>query len=121
MKPEQYCLDMAAPAGSSLYYATLYSPAREKRKLHAIFAFQQELLNTVFECEDAGVARLKLQWWGEEIMRLFASESRHPVTRELEKLLPELQLQQNELLSLISAIEYEINPAAAESIQALIE
>ena len=120
MKPEQYCLEKAAPAGSSLYYCTLFYQSQQKRKLHAIFALLQELLDTISECQDAGIARIKLQWWCEEITRLFTSEARHPVSLELQQLMPELQLDKSHLLYLVNAIEDEISPGPQDSIQSMI-
>jgi 15-cis-phytoene synthase len=121
VNPEQYCLDKAAPAGSNLYYCSLFYKSPQKRKLHAIFALQQELLDTISECQDAGLARIKLQWWCEEITRLFASEAQHPVSLELQQLLPEFQLDQGQLLYLVNAIEHQISPTPSDSIQSLID
>ena len=121
MTPEQYCLDKAAPAGSNFYYCSLFHQPKQKRVLYAMFSFQQELIETVSECQDTGVARIKLQWWREECIRLFNSEARHPVTKELQSLMPDLQLQLDSLLTLINVIENEVNPVAAESLHSLTE
>ena len=83
MTPEEYCRNKAAPAGSNLYYSTLYHDARTRRILHALFAFHYELNEVVYESSDPGAARVTLYWWLEEIGRLFSGEARHPVTREL--------------------------------------
>jgi 15-cis-phytoene synthase len=121
MTPEQYCLDKAAPAGSNFYYCSLFHHPKQKRILYALFSFQQELIDTVSECQDTGVARIKLQWWREECIRLFSAEARHPVTKELQHLLPDLQLQQGSLLTLINVIEHEVSPAPSESLLALTQ
>ena len=121
MTPEQYCLDKAAPAGSNFYYCSLFHKPKQKRLLRALFSFQQELINTVSECQDAGVARIKLQWWREECIRLFSAEARHPVTKELQSLMPDLQLQQNSLLTLINVSETEVSPAPNESLHTLTQ
>jgi len=121
MKPEVYCQQKAAPAGSSLYYSTLFHNPRQKRNLHAVFALQQELVDTISEYQDAGVARIKLQWWRDEIDRLFASQPRHPITRVLQELLPDLKLDQDNLRNLVYAIESEINLPQSDSLEQLIE
>lgn len=121
MTPEHYCQEKAAPVGSNFYYAALFHSAPQKRSLHALFALQQELIDTVIECQDAGVARIKLQWWSEEIRRLFANEARHPVSKALQALQPELKLEQSSLLSMIMTNADAINPAQAESLEQLIE
>ncbi len=121
MKPEHYCRQKASPAGSSLYYSTLFHNPQQKRRLHALFALQQELTDTVAECQDAGVARIKLQWWREEIHRLFAAKARHPVSKALLSHLPELHLEQVDLLNLVETMENEINPIQKESMAQLIQ
>ena len=86
MTPEEYCRNKAAPAGSNLYYSTLYHDAQTRRILHALFALHYELNEVVYESSDAGATRVTLYWWIEEIGRLFSREARHPVTRELSQL-----------------------------------
>jgi len=121
MDPEIYCREKAAPAGSNLYYATLFHTPEQRRNLHALFALQQELTDTVAECQDPGVARIKLQWWSEEIARLYTNEARHPLTREMQALIPELNLQQSALLDLVSIMSEKISPAQPDSLQQMIE
>ena len=103
MTPEEYCRNKAAPAGSNLYYATLYHDAQTRRILHALFAFHHELNEVVCESSDPGAARVTLYWWFEEIGRLFAGSARHPVTRELSLLDNAGFLSQQELMGSIAA------------------
>jgi len=103
MTPEEYCRNKAAPAGSNLYYSTLYHDARTRRILHALFAFQHELNEVVYESSDTGAARVTLYWWFEEIGRLFSGEARHPVTRELSQIGNGDYLSQQELMGCIAA------------------
>ncbi len=120
MEPETYCQEKAAPAGSNLYYATLFHTPQQRRNLHALFALQQELSDTVAECQDPDVASIKLQWWAEEISRLYAGQARHPVCLEMQALLPELNLEQSTLLRLVSILVEEIRPAQQDSLQLMI-
>ena len=80
---ERYCLDKAAPRGSSLHYGLLFLAPEKRLALTAFHALCRELDDIIDECRDAQVARLKLAWWGEEIERLFTGAPRHPVTRTL--------------------------------------
>ena len=102
MKPEEYCRNKAAPAGSNLYYSTLYHDTQTRRTLHALFAFEHELNEVVCESSDPGAARVTLYWWFEEIGRLFSGEARHPVTRELSQLDNADYLSQQELMGCIA-------------------
>ena len=103
MTPEQYCRNKAAPAGSNLYYSTLYHDTRTRRMLHALFAFHHELNETVFESSDPGAARVTLHWWFEEIGRLFSGAPRHPVTQELSRFENAGFLSQQELMGSVAA------------------
>lgn len=82
----EYCRQIAAPEGSSLYYSTLFHPAQERRALHALFALLAEVDSAVRDASDPLVGRLKLQWWSEEIGRLSAGAARHPISTELMRL-----------------------------------
>ena len=80
MDPDRYCLDEAAPPGSSLYYATLFAGARERAALVAIHALRHTLLGIVDTIADSNVRAHKLNWWSDEIMEARAGHARHPVS-----------------------------------------
>ena len=103
MTPEEYCRNKAAPAGSNLYYSTLYHDAQSRWKLHALFAFHHELNEVIYGSSDPGAARVTLHWWFEEVGRLFSGEARHPVSRELSQLDNADYLSQQELMGCIAA------------------
>ena len=103
MTPEEYCRNKAAPAGSNLYYSTLYHDAQTRHILHALFAFHHELNEVIYGSSDPGAARVTLHWWFEEVGRLFSGEARHPVSRELSQLDNADYLSQQELLGCIAA------------------
>ena len=79
MDPDRYCLDEAAPPGSSLYYATLFTGARERDALVAVHAFRRTLLGIVETIADPIVRAHKLNWWSDEIMEARDGRARHPV------------------------------------------
>ena len=111
MTPEEYCRNKAAPAGSNLYYSTLYQDPQEKRKLHALFAFYHEISEVLCESSDPGAARVTLYWWLEEIGRLFSGEARHPITRELSQLDSDNYLSQAELAACVAAMAQFLDTA----------
>ena len=84
MNSEEYCRDRAAPPGSSLYYATLYHPPQERRRLHALFALCREVEETAHESRDPGLVRLKLEWWRNELAQIRSGPRQHPVSAELQ-------------------------------------
>ena len=121
MTPADYCQEKAAADGSNLYYACLFYPPLKRRIILALFALQQELIDTVLDCQDPGVARIKLQWWGEELARLDAKQARHPVSKELQSLASEFDLDMPGLLEVLRASADEISPLPAKSLSELVE
>jgi phytoene synthase len=73
----------ATPLGSSAYYSVRLSPAALHDSLALLLAVHKTLGDIAVEVSDPGVARLKLQWWREELQRSFAGNPQHPLTREL--------------------------------------
>lgn len=107
--PLQYCQDKAAGSGSSFYYSFLFLPEAQRRAITALYAFCREVDDVVDECREPSVARTKLQWWREEIGRLFLGEPRHPVTRALQASLEEFDLPQEQFLEIIDGMEMDLD------------
>lgn len=84
MNPQRYCEQKAAAAGSSFYYAFRFLPPEQRDAVIALYAFCREVDDVVDECSDPGVARLKLDWWRQEIERVFAGNAQHPVGQALQ-------------------------------------
>ena len=79
MDPDRYCLDEAAPPGSSLHYATLFLRPRERASCVAVHALRHTLLGILDTIADPNVRAHKLNWWSSEIMEARDGRARHPV------------------------------------------
>ena len=79
MDPDRYCLDEAAPPGSSLHYATLFLDPRERAAFVAVHALRHTLLGILDAIADPDVRAHKLNWWSSEIMEARDGRARHPV------------------------------------------
>ena len=121
MDSVNYCQQLATPPGSNLYYALLFYEPAIRRKLLCLFALQLELQRTIENCQDPGVARMKLQWWLEEIERLYKEQPRHPVSKLLAEVGLKNQLEQHQLRELVGLAEHNINPAINNSIRDLLD
>jgi phytoene synthase len=73
----------SAPAGSSAYYVIRFAPAPQQPALTALFGWRRELIRVTTGVSDAGLARIKLQWWREELARAGAGQALHPLARRL--------------------------------------
>jgi phytoene synthase len=73
----------ATPPGSSLYYAVRFAPRELRDTLATLAGFRHEVRAILDEVSDPGVARLKLDWWRDEIRRTLEGAPRHPLSHVL--------------------------------------
>jgi phytoene synthase len=76
MSPQQYCRDRIA--GTASWYAALFTTAQSRNAVEATLALVSELTAIPRECSEPGVARTKLNWWHEDILRAQAAQPQHP-------------------------------------------
>ena len=108
MSPDDYCQDRAAKSGSSFYYSFLFLPADRRRAITALYAFCREVDDVVDETSDAQLARTKLQWWEQEVERLYAGEPQHPVARALQAHLQNYRIGRAQLLEIIAGMRMDL-------------
>lgn len=106
-----YCQTKAAPPGSTLYYSLLFLPEDKRRAATALHAFHREVADVGDECREASVARIKLQWWRDEVQRLFSGEPRHPVTQALREPVQAHSLPQEQFMEIIDGVEMALDYA----------
>ena len=108
MTPDDYCQDKAARSGSSFYYSFLFLPLPRRRAITALYAFCREVDDVVDETCDMQVAARKLDWWEQEIERLFQGRADHPVTRALAPHLMDYDLTRSRLLEVIAGMRMDL-------------
>jgi phytoene synthase len=109
MTPEQYCQDKTARSGSSFYYSFLFLPPAQRRAITALYAFCREVDDVVDMTGEPDIARIKLNWWREEIARLFAGQAQHPVTRALTPVIKEFDLPEEQFLEIVDGMEMDLD------------
>ncbi len=83
MNPDPYCRHLLARSASSAHYSLLFLAPPRRRAATALFALQRELDDAAQQWSDPLVAHARLQWWAQEIGRLYAGTAQHPVARAL--------------------------------------
>ena len=83
MTPDDYCADKAAPPGSDVYYSVLFLAPERRRATIALEAVRRELEDAVRDASDPAVVQSKLQWWRQELARLFDGRPEHPAAKAL--------------------------------------
>jgi phytoene synthase len=74
--------NIATPPGSTAYYVARFSKPQWRDNLACIFLWKHELTK-LYAMSDPGVARIKLQWWIEQINLPIETPSSHDLARQL--------------------------------------
>ncbi|MGZ3182542.1 MAG: presqualene diphosphate synthase HpnD [Telluria sp.] len=109
MSPDEYCQQKTAQSGSSFYYSFLFLPPERRRAITALYAFCREVDDTVDECTDQGVARIKLAWWRNELAQTYAGNASHPVTQALQPHLAPYDLKEEHLQAIVDGMEMDLD------------
>jgi phytoene synthase len=103
-----YCQEKAAASGSSFYYSFRFLTPQRRRAITAFYAFCREVDDVADECHDPGVARAKLAWWREEVLRLYGGAPSHPVTLALREAIEPFHLPQEAFEQIIDGMEMDL-------------
>jgi phytoene synthase len=109
MTPHQYCQNRAAASGSSFYYSFVFLDPARKRAITALYAFCREVDDVADECRDPLLARAKLDWWRQEIERVFDGSPTHPVGLALQEICPPFGLAHERLLEVIDGMAMDLH------------
>jgi phytoene synthase len=109
MSPDDYCQQKTAQSGSSFYYSFLFLTPERRRAITALYAFCREVDDTVDECTDESIARIKLAWWRKEISSMYAGQQTHPVTQALQPHIAPYNLKEEHLQAIIDGMEMDLN------------
>ncbi len=109
MTPQQYCQDKVLREGSSLYYSLRFLPLGLRDTVTALHAFFREISDIQYECHETDVARLKFQWWQQEIAQTFASTPHHPVCQALDEPIRRYDLAEHYFQEIIEGFMQDLN------------
>ena len=109
MNPHDYCQDRAAKSGSSFYYSFMFLPPEQRQAITALYAFCREVDDVVDECHDVSLAQIKLEWWRQEVERIFTGTPTHPVGFALQDVLTRFKLPQEQLLEIIDGMAMDLS------------
>lgn len=108
MTPHQYCQNKATVSGSSFYYSFMFLDLARRQAITALYAFCREVDDVVDECRDPALARAKLDWWRQEIERVFDATPTHPVGFALQEICGPFGLAQERLSEIIDGMEMDL-------------
>jgi phytoene synthase len=109
MTPHQYCQDKAAASGSSFYYSFVFLDPARRQAITALYAFCREVDDVVDECRDLATAQAKLDWWRQEIDRVFDATPTHPVGLALQEICSPFGLPRERLLEIVDGMAMDLH------------
>jgi phytoene synthase len=119
MTPAEYCQEKAAKSGSSFYYSFLFLPRERRAAITALYAFCREVDDIADECNDATLARTKLEWWRVELARTFAGQPSHPVSQALLPAIRSYDLAREQFEEIIDGMEMDLQHVRYADFKAL--
>jgi phytoene synthase len=117
--PADYCRRLTKESGSSFYYPLLFLPKKKRESLYAIYAFCRHSDDIVDEALDPVEARKNLDAWREELERAYGGTPHHPITRQLQNILPDYPIPKIYFEQLILGMEMDLQPRRYESFEDL--
>lgn len=75
----------STPVGSAVYYAVRFSPEPLRQRNALLFAWYDLVQGIAEHPLDPGAARLKLDWWRQEIGNIAQGTARHPLAIQLQQ------------------------------------
>ena len=108
MTPAEYCQEKAAQSGSSFYYSFLFLPKQRREAITALYAFCREVDDIADDCTDIAIARVKLEWWRQELAQTFADKPGHPVSQALLPAIRSYDLALEQFEEIIDGMEMDL-------------
>lgn len=110
----------ATPLGSPAYYAVRFSPEHLRERYALLFGWHRLIEDIADRPHDPGVARIKLDWWRNEVATLAGSGSdvqpRHPLTLALADCAPGVQSITHMNAVVLAAEQSIVDPQPADSL-----
>lgn len=100
---KKHYLEQTCPTGSTLYYSLLYQPNEKREAMILIEAFYEAIVS-IIKISELSVAQAKLQWWHEEINRMFLQQAEHPISKSLQPYMKMFSLNKNYFLAIINGV-----------------
>lgn len=111
MSEPSFAAPKAAPPGSPLWYALLFTPQPKREVVAALLELRAEIIESARRPSEPSVARARLQWWRAELSAFGSGREQHPLTRLLGAARNDGAVQAEYLLELVDAAEHELEAA----------
>ena len=119
MTPEDYCQQKTSQSGSSFYYSFVILPKKQRLAITALYAYCREVDDVVDNITEPAIAQAKLDWWREELDRLYQGQPQHPVTQALAHVLIDVDLPKEQLVEILDGMAMDLEQNRYDSFKEL--
>lgn len=121
MTPAEYCQNKAASSGSSFYYSFLFLPKEKRKAITALYAFCREIDDITDDIKDPAIVNIKLEWWRNDVRKIFNDTPEHLVNRELQNTIKNFKLDEALLLDIITGMQMDVEHTHYDTFKKLEE
>lgn len=119
MTPIQYCYEKVKESKSNFTWTFYFISKNRRDALISLYAFCREIDDIVDNTIDLEVATAKINWWKNEINRLFHKTPQHPVTKSLFNFIDTYELNEAYFLEMLDGMEMDLKFNRYESFKQL--
>ena len=119
MTPIQYCYEKVKESKSNFTWTFYFISKNRRDALISLYAFCREIDDIVDNTIDLEVATAKINWWKNEINRLFHETPQHPVTKSLFNFIDTYELNEAYFLEMLDGMEMDLKFNRYESFKQL--
>ncbi len=108
MTPQSYCHHVCKKSRSNFFYTFYLFGRKRRRALEAFYAFCRKVDDAVDQATSQEKAVQAIQYWKEEVARIYKKTPEHPVGKALSPVVKEFQIPQLYLNEIISGCEIDL-------------
>ena len=109
LTPQQYCQQKVAASSTSFYYSFLLLPKEKRQAIFSVYAFCREIDDIVDNSNEPQSAFNKLNWWRQELRRIYNNQPTHPVSYALLETIKIYTLKKEWFDTIIDGMEQDLN------------
>jgi phytoene synthase len=119
MTPIKYCYQKVQESKSNFTWTFYFISKNRRDALVSLYAFCREIDDIVDNIIDLEVATAKINWWKNEISRLFHDTPQHPVTKSLLEFIHIYELNEAYFIEMLDGMEMDLKFNRYESFKQL--
>lgn len=108
MTPQSYCHRVCKESGSNFVYTFYLFGKKRRQALEAFYAFCRKVDDAVDQAGPQEKALQGIQYWKEEVKRIYEKRPEHPVGKALTSVVKEYQIPQIYLNEIIAGCEMDL-------------